>query len=91
MKKLHIFEEKLIMKKILFIIGITMLFSCTKNDLVKNYGGKETINLKENEKLLNVTWKEDNMWILTEDTIKDLKYFREISSYGIMEGEITIK
>lgn len=41
--------------------------------------------------LVNVTWKESNMWIITKDTITGIHYMRENSSYGIWEGEVIIK
>lgn len=65
--------------------------SCTKNQRVRTFGGKEEITIKPNEKLINITWKEKDMWVLTEDTITHIKYFRESSSFGIWNGEIVIK
>lgn len=67
------------------------LSSCTDNQRARKFGGKEEISLKPNEKLINITWKESNMWVLTEDTTTHIKYFRESSSWGIWQGEIVIK
>ena len=50
-----------------------------------------TLELKPNEKLINITWKESQMWVLTEDTVTHYKYFREKSSWGIWQGEVIIK
>ena len=66
-------------------------YSCTKNKRARTFGGKEEITLKANEKLINITWKESNMWVLTEDTLTHIKYFRENSSWGVWEGEIIVK
>lgn len=80
------------MKKLaLFIVGM-LLVSCTSNKMVKNWGGTSTINVEENYRVVNVTWKETNLWILTEKmetpfTPRTL-YFTEKSSFGIIQGTI---
>ena len=73
------------------LVCTVFISSCTKNKRARTFGGKEEITLKANEKLINITWKESNMWVLTEDTVTHIKYFRENSSFGIWEGEIVIK
>lgn len=83
------------MKKLFVLILLVTLFSCTDNTMVKNYGGKATMELRPNEKLVNVTWKEAELWILTRPmTEKDSAQtytFREKSGLGIIQGEYTIK
>lgn len=79
-------------KIILALCCVSFLtIGCTKNSRTRNLGGKEEVSLKPNEKLMNVTWKENSMWMLTEDTVTHIQYFRESSSWGVWEGEITIK
>lgn len=81
------------MKNLLIVIFIISLYNvaCTANERAKKYGGSQEISLKPNHKLLSVTWKENSMWLLTEDTVSHLKYFREKSEYGIQEGEVIFK
>lgn len=79
------------MKRIVFFTTMLLIYSCTDNARAKRFGGSEEITLKPNEKLLNVTWKDSDMWILTQDTLTGKSYFREKSSWGIWEGEIVIK
>ena len=83
----------LALTKAFFILLVMCCFlsSCTDNQRAKNFGGKEEIQLKPNEKLINITWKQSNMWVLTEDTLTHIKYFRENSDWGVWEGEIVIK
>lgn len=76
---------------ILGLIITTGLFSCTDNQMARRYGGTETVNLKPNEVVLNVTWKENEMWICTKDTITNTVYFREKSSWGVLEGTVILK
>jgi hypothetical protein len=84
--------KKLNCKNILaFVLILTLFTSCTKNERVKYFGGKDEIKLKDNEILINITWKESDMWVLTLDTTTNIKYFRESSSWGVFEGEIIIK
>lgn len=68
---------------------------CTENTRVKKMGGKMTVDLPANQKLINVTWKETDIWILTKPmTSKDsveIYNFTEKSTLGILEGEITFK
>jgi len=78
------------MKNILLIL-IILLNSCTKNQLVKNFGSTETIEVRQNHIILNATWKGDQLWILTKDTTTGICYFKERSSWGITEGEVIFK
>lgn len=80
------------MKK-LFVIAIATLSlaSCTDNARARRFGGTEEVELKPNEVVLNVTWKENEMWICTKDTVSGVVYFREKSSWGVMEGTVILK
>jgi hypothetical protein len=80
------------MKKLIFITITTLgLASCTDNQRAKHWGGTEEIQLKPNEVVLNVTWKESEMWICTKDTTTGVTYFREKSNWGVMEGTVILK
>jgi hypothetical protein len=83
------------MKKLLFIGLSLILFSCTENEMARNYGGTQTINLSPNKELINITFKgEQDLWILTRNRRPgesiDTFYFHEKSNYGLMEGTIII-
>lgn len=80
------------MKKVIFvsIVGL-FLTSCTKNQNARTFGGTEEVALNPNEVVINVTWKQNDMWICTKDTIKNIFYFREKSNYGFLEGVIVFK
>ena len=54
------------MKKVLSILLLAItLASCTENARVKSFGGEGTLNLPKGQKLVNVTWKETELWYLT--------------------------
>ena len=88
MKKIRVCSSAVLMAILMLCAALS---GCTDNQRARKYGGKEEISLKPNEKLINITWKESNMWVLTEDTTTHIKYFRESSSWGIWNGEIVIK
>lgn len=55
------------------IIAATSL-SCTDEQMAKSWGGTATVELPENVKLVNVTWKESSdLWILTRKMKADEK------------------
>ena len=74
------------------ILGI--LSGCTENIRARNYGGEETINLAPGLKLVNMTWKENHLWVLTgvrsKDEAPQTYKFHEKSSFGVLEGTITV-
>jgi hypothetical protein len=74
------------MKKILLVT--TLLCSCTANQMAREYGGEETIELPVNNIFVNATWKGDHLWFITKDTVDGKYYLREKSNYGIWEGKI---
>ena len=81
---------------VMFLItfGVMMLFnSYTENTRAKAWGGSMTINLEQNQKLVNVTWKDADLWILTRPMRageqNETYYFIEKSTFGVLEGRIT--
>lgn len=83
------------MKKLIFILIIAIsLISCSQNKRVKKYGGSATFELEENQKLINVSWKDSQLWILTKpmnnkDSAETYTY-KEKSNNGILEGKFII-
>jgi len=84
------------MKKVIFVIAILLitLSACTENQKVKEFGGTAELYLPKGQKLVVMTWKEDNLWTLTKpmtDTdIAETYTFSEESSFGIFEGTYII-
>ena len=74
------------------MVAITLLalVSCTENKRARSFGGTEYIKILPQERFINITWKQDNLWIVVEDTVTGTIYAREKSSYGVMEGKIVI-
>lgn len=86
------------MKRIvLLIIGVSTLLmtGCNEQGAARNWGGSMIINLEPNEKLEEITWKDDSdLWYLTrpmrDDEEPEIHSFKQSSKYGIFEGIVTI-
>jgi hypothetical protein len=83
------------MKKVFLAIVLgVMATSCTENERVKDWGGEGTIKLPKGKKLVNVTWKETQIWYLTRNMdsndVAETYEFHEESSYGVIEGTYKI-
>lgn len=71
---------------------VAIASGCTDNQSARNWGGTSTINLEENKKLLNATWKGESLWILTRQMrpgdVAETYEFKEKSSFGLIEGKV---
>ncbi len=69
-----------------------MIAACTQNQMAKNYGGTQTINLPAGEKLITATWKDDHLWYLSRQMhageIPETTTLHEQSSFGIIQGTV---
>lgn len=81
------------MRKLLAIILLLTMFSCTENARTRRFGGHQEIKLESGKRLVTCTWKESNLWFLLEDMpdgyVPQKKTFYEDSSIGVFEGSIT--
>ena len=83
------------MKKILMITLLSILVvSCTDNSRVRYWGGEANLTLPAGQKLVNVTWKDGQIWYLTKPMIEsdsaETYRFQEKSGFGFSEGVYTI-
>ncbi len=62
----------------------------TENYRAKNWSGTAYIKLKPNQKLINVTWKDESVWYLyrkmRNDEVAETYYFEEKTPLGVMSG-----
>ena len=76
------------------IVSAFGIGGCTPQAAAKSYGGSTTIELPENMKLEEITWKDDSLWYLmkpmTENDTAETHIFQQSSSFGIFEGTVTI-
>ncbi len=84
--------------KLTALIAILSLTAC-ENQLAKTFGGKMTVELDKDQKLVNASWKtysESNtsLWLLTRvrkaDEQPETYQYIEKSTFGVWEGTVTI-
>lgn len=79
---------------LLILVGIGYWISTTQFGS-KHFGGTYTINIEENKKLVNVTWKDEQIWLLTKKSnisdISETYEFKEDSRFNVIEGTVVIK
>jgi len=80
---------------VILILSLFLLIGCTQNEKVKSFGGTATLELDKGQKLVNVTWKETELWVLTKqmnnEDVPETYKFKEHSSFGILQGTYIIK
>lgn len=83
------------MKKLILLFTAILciaLSSCTQQSITRKFGGKMEIHLPPGQELMEVTWKENDLFYLTrpmaDDYIPVTKTFQESSSWGIMESAV---
>ena len=76
-------------------IGILMMFLCLTScdqSITRTMGGTTKIELEPGEKLVEATWKGDDIWYLVEpmdsDYVPKTKTFKESSRIGVLEGKV---
>lgn len=84
------------MKKIIIILTLALCFSsCTQQIRTRQLGGEMTIELPPGQELMEVTWKDNDLFYLTRpmapDYVPVTKTFKESSSLGVMESTVYFK
>lgn len=78
---------------LLVLLVAISLSNCTKNQRARSFGGNETVELPEGQKLIEATWKGEDLWYLTRDRREgepvETYTFKEQSSYGLIQGTVT--
>lgn len=66
-----------------------------KQRMTRNLGGSMTYTLEPQQRLINVTWKDNSLWVLTEARPTEVPpktyKLQEKSSLGVLQGTVTIK
>lgn len=79
--------------KVMLLLFVLVTITGCEQTVSRNFGGSITITLKPGEKLIEATWKDDDIWYLTEpmdsDYIPKTKVFKESSVWGVLNGTVT--
>ena len=77
-----------------------ILFSCgifigCENSVAKYWGGTMTVDLPKGVKLINVTWKDTELWYFTREMksedLPETYTFQEKSPTGLLEGTVILR
>jgi len=67
---------------------------CGCNMMARKFGGTSNIELEQGKKLIMITFKDNDLWILTRNRYANEKpecyEFQEDSNIGILEGTVNI-
>lgn len=76
------------------VVATIAVAGCTANSRARTFGGTATENLPKGQKLVNMTWKDDHLWILTrpmtDADVAQTYQFVESSSWGLMNGKVIV-
>ena len=79
---------------VIVAVGFGIFQITTDNAKVKMFGGTHEITLDAGQKLVTMTWKENDLWLQTRNMrpgeYAEVHRFSEQSSLGIFEGTIVI-
>lgn len=80
---------------LVFVAGM-LVVGCSANERARAFGGTSKVELANNRKLVNITWKDEgNLWILTRERRSnepiDTYEFKENSGFGLVQGTVIIE
>lgn len=91
MKRISIITKLL---PILFLLSVFLFTGCPENITTRKFGGKMEVKINGREKFVNITWKDNDLWIVTRPRKvgeePEKYWFYEKSAGGLNQGEITI-
>jgi hypothetical protein len=75
------------------VVGIIMTFSYyafLENIFARKFGGTLDVSIPKDEYLIGISWKNEDSWILTYDSVSKNCYYREESKFSTLEGKIRV-
>lgn len=77
------------------VVAVLLIAACTDNYRAKNMGGTMKVELPAGQRLVTVTWKEQELWYLTRPRTAEEQpvtwTFKEKSDLGIQEGTVILQ
>ncbi len=76
------------------VVGFAAMVGCTDNQRTKAFGGSMSVQVPCDQQVFDVTWKGEDLWYATQPApsgwTPQTKRFTEYSSYGMIQGEVTL-
>lgn len=86
-------KKKIIGGIVLLAVMVFNLTGC--KSVAKSMGGTISIDVPKGQKVIEATWKDNDVWYLTrpmrEDEKPEIFTFQEDSNLGIIEGKVIFK
>jgi hypothetical protein len=92
-KNTLMFSGGLVLSVAVIMLIVSLITGCDQW-ATRKFGGTTSIELNNGQRLVNVTWKDSNIWVLAKDnatTPPALYTFQEYSMYGVLNGKVIIK
>ena len=74
---------------------VGVLDGCTENRRARTYGGTTNMDVAAGQRVVNVAWKDANLWVLTrplrDGEVPETLTFHETSAWGVFEGTIVLR
>lgn len=81
----------LILTVITLSVGSGYYYFYLQNILVKRWGGAMSIKVPDGQHHLQVTWKDDNLWVENYDPKSNTCIFSEYSRGNLLQGRVEVK
>lgn len=82
------------MRKCLLVLLVLVVAFAGCGKFAKTFGGTITVQIDKGQKVLNASWKDSNLWVLTRpmksDEVAERYRYREFSNLGIIQGEVVL-
>jgi hypothetical protein len=86
-------ESRTVFAVLLTLLAFTMA-ACTQNQRAREFGGEMIVKVPCDQVVFDVTWKGEDLWYATQparaDWRPERKTFAEASSFGLIEGQVTL-
>jgi hypothetical protein len=88
--------KDMVISFVIISLFVICLYGCTKNQRAKAFGGSFSIDLPADQKFVMTSWKDNQLWTLTrpkhvDEKIAETYTYQEHSSFGLLQGTVTIK
>lgn len=87
-------KKKICIICVILVVMAAVFSGCTDQYTTKKFGGSMTLELEPNQKLEEITWKDDSLWYLTrpmrDDEKAETHVFQQSSEFGVFEGNVTV-
>lgn len=81
----------LVVGVVVFLAGWAMYTFHYQQILVKNWGGVMSISVPEGQYHMQMTWKDDNLWVEHYNPEDNTCHFTEYPKGNLLAGEVVIK